>query len=93
METRIWIVILIVVALVSSLLGHLNEARVSPECYLTNEKCIYPYDREEMFFDSNSLIQCCKRPHYLLQGIDVIDYCMEFKREILDKNITRLSKY
>ncbi len=64
-----------------------------PECYLTNEKCNFPYDQEEMFFDSSNLIQCCKRPHYLLQGIGVIDYCLEFKREILDKNITTLSKY
>ena len=93
-EKIITILAIIAFVMVASLMviGY-NIYHKQPECYLTNEGCNFPYDQEEMFFDSNSLIQCCKKPHYMLQGINVIDYCLEFKREIIDKNITQLSKY
>ena len=73
---------------------YFSEKARYPECFITNEECHNPYNEEPMFYKNDKLIQCCRKPHYMLQGIEELtDYCMDFKKEILDKNITRLSKY
>ena len=67
-----------------------------PECYISsNPKCMNSYDRTEMYFYSLiPFYQCCQNPHYLLQGEDInlINYCKEFQKEIVDKNVTNLFK-
>lgn len=51
-----------------------------PECYLTTkEKCIGSYDRVLLMHDWSILgyHQCCKKPHYVLQGIEPTIFTMK----------------
>ena len=93
MNKALWIGVIVTLLLVS-IFWYFSEKQRYPECFLTDEnECNKPYDKEPMFYKNDKLIQCCRKPHYMLQGIDVIEYCFYFKQDILDKNITGLSKY
>ena len=64
-----------------------------PECYIIRgeDDCFRGYDKMNLMFDSNnSLKQCCNKPHYVLQGMDVevLDYCIDFKEDVLDQNLS-----
>ena len=87
------IVSVIITLIVVGTFVYFSEKERYPECFITNEECHKPYDVEPMYYKGGGLVQCCRKPHYLLQGIDILDYCFDFKKNILDKNITGLSKY
>ncbi len=92
------IIVVIVTSLILITFGYFSEKERYPECFVTNEKCEAPYDKEPMFYENGELVQCCRKPHYLLQGLDsegqgMTQYCRDFKTDIFDKNITSLSKY
>ncbi len=93
MNKEFWIGVGVTLILSIAFIYFSEKARY-PECFITDEKCYLPYDEEPMFYKNDKLIQCCRKPHYMLQGVeDLTNYCLDFKKEILDKNITRLSKY
>lgn len=68
-----------------------------PECYITTQSsCMLGYDQVELYYYSTiPFYQCCQKPHYMLQGIDpdLLNYCYDYKLNIIDKNVTSLFKW
>lgn len=72
------IIILVVIVLISNVLDSDGIPQKIPqtdlpECYVAqSNECVLGYKQIDMLGSSGSeFIQCCREPHYLLQGMDI----------------------
>lgn len=64
-----------------------------PECYVSNNgNCMRGYHEIDMYYNNGNLIQCCNGREELGFDHEVLDYCYSYKTDIIDKNITVLTK-
>jgi hypothetical protein len=78
-EIWIWLAMIVSFFLIGLIAGRSDMINSSPECYATQDRCGIGYDilpsyNEDLLLRNVHLNECCKPPHYLLQGINLMPY-------------------